>query len=227
MSVEKQAATPKKPPLMFDTWKIQDFLKQKLQMLWIFIGILLVLLLLQWINIYGIKTQLQNQRLYITPANVVTGGYYQANQVSPAIVYGFGYQLFVAMNTWSTDAKDDYQKNIETYRYYLTPSYSAYLQQDYINSLNDGNLTDSTQTIAPFNGLGYDGEPGQVVQVSANTWIVDLKLRVTSYKDNTVLMDALYDYKVRVSRTAESIQFNSWGLALDGLVSRTLIKTFV
>ncbi len=210
----------------FDTWKIMDFQKQKAKMLWAFIGILCVIIFLLWSSVNGIKDQLKNQRIYLTPAQVLQGGYYKTNSVSNAFVYGFSYQMFVAINTWSDNAQKDYKKNIIDYRYYITPNYRSYLNNDYENSFETGNLLDSVQTIAPYNGMGYVSGT-QVKRTGDNSWVVDLRLRVTRYKDNAVLMDALYEYKVRVIRTAESIQYNPWGLALDGLVSKKRLKTFV
>jgi len=210
----------------FDTWKIMDFQNQKVKMLWGFIGILCVIILLLWSSTNRIKDQLKNQRIYLTPAQVLQGGYYKTNSVSNAFVYGFAYQMFVAINTWSDNAQKDYKKNIIDYRYYITPSYRSYLNNDYENSFETGNLLDSVQTIAPYNGMGYVNG-NQVKRTGDNSWVVDLRLRVTRYKDNAVLMDALYEYKVRVVRAAESIQYNPWGLVLDGLVSKKRLQTFV
>ena len=211
---------------MFDTWKIMDFQKQKVKMLICFIGLLFVINLLLWTSVNGIKEQLKHQRIYLTPAQVLQGGYYKTNTVSQAFVYGFAYQMFVAINTWSDNAQKDYKKNIIDYRYYITPSYRSYLNNDYETSFASGNLLDSVQTIAPYNGMGYVSGV-QVKRHGDNSWIVCLKLRVTRYKDKAVLMDALYEYKIHVVRTAESIQYNPWGLALDGLVSKRRLKTFV
>ena len=65
---------------------------------------LLVIIGLFWSSLLGNKGALRHQRLYLTPANVLQGGYYRTNTVSPAFVYGFAYQMFVAINTWSTNA---------------------------------------------------------------------------------------------------------------------------
>ena len=203
-----------------------DFQRQKLNILWGFIGILCIIIILLWCSLNGIKDQLRHQRLYITPAQVLQGGYYQTNHRSNAFVYGFAYQMFVAINTWSENAQKDDKQNILHYRYYLTPSYRHYLHTDYQHSLETGNLLDSIQTIAPYNGMG-DLVGKHVKRLTDNSWVVDLRLRVTRYKDNAVLMDALYDYQIRVVRTAQSIQFNPWGLALDGLVAKKRLKTFV
>lgn len=211
---------------IFDTWKDSDFQKQKVRMLWVFVSMLFVVILMQWDSLSGIKSELKHQRLYLTPAQVLQGGYYKTNKISKAFVYGFAYQMFVAINTWSTNAQKDYKNNIIDYRYYITPNYRADLNGDYKTSLQTGNLLDSIQTIAPYNGMGYVSG-ARVKRTGTNTWIVDLKLRVTRYKDDSVLMDALYDYKVRVTRTAESIQYNPWGLTLDGLVQKKRLKTFV
>lgn len=211
---------------MFDTWKAIDAHKQKIALLWIVIGILLVIIMLFWSSLMGIKGALRHQRLYVTPANVLQGGYYKTNTVSPAFVYGFAYQMFVAINTWSTNARVDYPKAITTYRYYLTPAYRTQLQNDFHQKTYTGALLDSVQTVAPFNGMGFING-AQVKQVSQDSWVVDIKLRVTRYKDQAVLMDGLYDYKVRVVRSAQSLSFNPWGLALAGLVSKTHLKTFV
>lgn len=210
----------------FDTWKIMDFQKQKVKMLVCFVGLLFVINGLLWTSVNGIKHQLKHQRIYLTPAQVLQGGYYQTNKVSHAFVYGFAYQMFVAINTWSDNARKDYKKNMFDYRYYLTPGYRSTLNRDYETSFETGNLLDSVQTIAPYNGMGYISG-GPVKQTGDNRWVVDLTLRVTRYKDNAVLMDALYEYKIRVVRTAASIQYNPWGLALDGLVSKKRLKTFV
>ena len=120
----------------------------------------------------------------------------------------------------------DYREAINTYRTYVTPEYRTTLLNDFHQQAMNGALLDSVQTLAPFNGKGFLTN-AQVKPVSQDSWVVDLTLRVTRYKDQTILMDALYDYKVRVVRTAQQIQFNPWGLALAGLVSKTRLKTFV
>ncbi len=209
---------------VFDTWKLTDFYQQKIKMLWIFIIALGAINFLLWVGLMSVKSELHDQKLYITPAQVLQGGYYKTNTLSQAYVYGFAYQIFVALNTWSIDAVHDYKNNIQEYRYYLTPEYRDTLNQDYDSSLESQNLLDSVQTLAPYNETGYDPT---VKQLNDNSWEVDLILRVTRYKDSAILMDALYDYKVRVVTTAQSIQYNPWGLAVAGIVSKTRLKTFV
>ena len=210
----------------FDTWKRLDFERQKMRMLWGFMGVLSLIIFGLLINLHTIASQLTHQRLYITPAKVLRGGYYRANTLSNSFVYGFSYQMFVAINTWSEGAAKDYQKNIRDYRYYMTPRYRAALTADYQQSISNGNLLASVQTLAPYNGMGVVS--GMSVQaVDDNSWIVTLPLRVTRFKDNAVLMDALYEYKIRVRRTTQSIQYNPWGLALDALIAKKRLKTFL
>jgi len=122
------------------------------------------------------------------------------------------------------DAVHDHKNNIKEYRYYLTPEYRDTLNQDYDTSLASQNLLDSIQTFAPYSESGNNQT---VKQLSDNSWEVDLILRVTRYKDSAILMDALYDYKVKVVATAQSVQYNPWGLAVAGIISKTRLKTFV
>jgi integrating conjugative element protein (TIGR03746 family) len=211
---------------LFDTWKISDFQKQKEKILWVFILILLTIVVIIYTGMRGIRSELRHQKLYLTPAQVLQGGYYKTNKIPDAFVYGFAYQMFVAINTWSINAKSDYNKNIINYRYYITPRYRQSLQSDYQSSLQTGNIVDSMQTISPYNGMGFVSGK-QVKRTGPNSWTVSLTLRVARYKDNAVLMDALYDYKIKVTRTAESIEYNPWGLSLDGLIAKTRLKTFV
>lgn len=211
---------------LFDTWKQIDFQRQRIRMLWGFIAILVFVNVLLWRGIVGIQGQLQHQRVYVTPASVVQGGYHRLNMIPNAFVAGFAYQLFVAINTWSENARKDYKNNIFRYRFYLTPTYRQALLKDFNARDNSGNLFDSIQTLAPYHDK--DAVSGmQVKRVSEGSWIVRLSLRVTRYKNGSVLMDALYTYQVRVVQTAQSIQYNPWGLALAGLVSKTRVKTFI
>ena len=206
---------------LFDTHKIHDFKEQKLKILWIFIIILISLNVLNFVGYLRLGNSLDHELLYITPAEVTQGGYYKTNVIPNEIVYGFTYQIFVALNTFADNGVKDYQANIVKYRYYLTPDYVSYLQTDLKKSLTDGDLQDIVQILSPY-GNQLDQS---VKQIDDNTWAVDLTLRVTHYKDATVIMDAVYDYQVRVIRTASSIQYNPWGLAIDGVISSTRIKT--
>jgi integrating conjugative element protein (TIGR03746 family) len=208
---------------LFDAHKVGDFKDQKIKMLWIFVGILLFLNLLIFFGFVGIKHDLNSEKLYVTPAEVTQGGFYQTNVIPPAIVYGFTYQIFVAINTWATNGTKDYQTNIVQYKYYLTPDYADYLEKDLKDSLQNGDLEDTVQTLSPYGTINDK----DVEQVNDNTWIVTLPLRVTHYKDAAVILDAVYDYKVRVVRTGSSIQYNPWGLEIDGVVSKDLVKTLV
>ena len=206
---------------LFDAHTIADFKEQKIKMLWAFIVMLMGINGCLFIAMLNINSSLHHQQLYITPAEVTQGGYYQTNVIPNAIVYGFTYEIFVAINTFANNGIKDDQANIIKYKYYLSPDYASYLQGDLKKSTNSGELLDTVQTLSPY------GTPSNndVKQVDDNTWIVDLPLRVTHYKDATVIMDAVYDYQIRVVRTASSITFNPWGLAIDGVVSSTRVKT--
>jgi len=210
--------------LTFGLWKQIDRYRIAFAVMAVFIGLLFVIILYLLTNQYSFSQQLRHQRLYLVPSQVTQGGYVHTNDVKPVFIYGLAYQIFVALNTWSESAAKDYVNEIHTYRFYLTPEYREQLKLDYQQSKAAGNLTDSVQSISPYDGMGY--RQNSVKMVTPGTWEVDLPLRVTRYKGKSVIMDALYRYRLRVVPTTSSIVNNPWGLAIAGIVSKQLIKVF-
>ncbi len=206
--------------MSFALWKQLEKLERLAKNLWVVIGLLMIAnLCLFW----GWHNAPKFLRIYVAPNQIASGAVVKPGDVPNEVVYAFAYQLFTAIGTWSFNGEKDYPQAIRTFRYYFTPNFYRYLTKDYERRKKQGSLG-RVRTMSGISGLGYldsnvEDTSSLVKALSANLWVVHLKLQVTERIGDTVVKDVLIDYPITVTRVNLSIAMNPWGLALDGFAS--------
>lgn len=194
---------------IFSQWKKEDQNNSLVKALWVFIGVLFFINLLTFI---GWKTSPSRLRVYIPP-NISSGTWVKPGDIPPSTVYAFSFQIFSAINTWSTGGSTDYLKNIHSYKNYLTPEFFRELSLDYHTRKGTGGL-ERKRIMASVLNDPYS--PDQVKYLGSGTWLVNMPLHIVETVNGSVVKDVNMDYPLLVSRLHESIQNNPWGLVLDG-----------
>ena len=193
-------------------WKKEDAYRQIIQLQKIFIGILCLLstgFFIGWI------TSPSRLTLYLPP-DIHNGATLKADSIPDPLIYSFAYEVWQELNYWSNEAGEDYQKNIRTYWSYLTPKFKAELLEDYADLKTSGKV----QRIRYLQGLsGAAYESGNVKKLGNDTWEVDLKMRLTEFKNNQIVKDIEIIYPLKITRINASPQNNPYGLALAGFVA--------
>ncbi len=175
-------------------WKKEDADKQVIQLQKRF---MIILCLLSAAFFIGWITSPSRLTLYLPP-DIQNGATLKAGSIPEPLIYSFAYEVWQELNYWPGETGDDYQKNIHTYWSYLTPRFKAELLED-------------------LSGAAYDSI--NVKKLGNDTWEVDLKMRLTEFKNNQAVKDVEIIYPLKVTRINVSPQNNPYGLALAGFIS--------
>jgi integrating conjugative element protein (TIGR03746 family) len=206
---------------LFSAWKKEDrdFQVIKAQKLFIFLlFVICMVLTIGWI------TAPSRMTVYIPP-DISNGATMKANEIPNPLIYSFAYEVWQEINYWPQDGAQDYKNNIRTYWSYLTPGFKSDLLQDYEDSKTSGQVQ-RQRFLQGIAGAAYD--PVNVKRLSNDTWEVDLKMRLTEYKNNQIVKDVEILYPMKVTRMNVSPQNNPYGLALAGFVSQPIrLKTYI
>jgi integrating conjugative element protein (TIGR03746 family) len=202
-------------------WKKEDADEQIIKLQKRFIGILCVLSVAFFI---GWITSPSRLTLYLPP-DIQNGATLKAGSIPDPLVYSFAYEIWQELNYWSSENGDDYQKNIHTYLPYLTSQFKSELLQDNLD-LKASGQTQRIRYLQGLSGAAYDSI--NVKKLGNDTWEVDLKMRLTEFKNNQAVKDVEIIYPLKVTRVNVSQQNNPYGLALAGFVSEPLRqKTYI
>ncbi len=197
---------------IMSAWKKEDADRQIITLQKRFIGILCILSVAFFIGWISAPSRLT---LFIPP-DIQNGATIKAGSIPDPLIYSFAYEVWQEINYWPGETGDDYQKNIQIYWSYLTPKFKAELLEDY----NDLKTTGQIQRIRYLQGLsGAAYDSINVKKLSNDTWEVDLKMRLTEFKNNQAVKDVEIIYPIKVTRINTSAQNNPYGLALAGFVS--------
>lgn len=206
---------------LFNAWKKEDQDAAVIQLLKYAIGVLLLLclgLMMGWISAPSRLT------VYVPP-NLSSGIVLKHNQIPKTTLYSFVYEVWQEINYWSQNGQQDYATNLSAYSAYLTKAFQSQLQQDEADLKAAGQL-DRERTLQPVDNAGYDD--ANVKQLDANTWEVDLHMRLTETKNNQIVKDVEILYPLKVVRANISQKYNPFGLAIAGFVSDPQrLKTYV
>lgn len=207
--------------ILFDSWKKEDRDLQVIKAQKSFIILLFVICL---ICFAGWWTSPSRLTVYIPP-DISNGATLKANSIPNPLIYAFAYEVWQELNYWPQDGESDYQTNIHTYWSYLTPSFKSDLLQDYVDLKTSGQVQ-RQRFLQGISGSAYDSV--NIKKLSDDTWEVDLKMRLTEYKNNQPVKDVEILYPLKVVRMSVSQQNNPYGLALAGFVSEPVrLKTYI
>ncbi|MEO8964692.1 MAG: DUF2895 family protein, partial [Gammaproteobacteria bacterium] len=132
------------------------------------------------------------------------------------LIYSFAYEIWQELYYWPEENGDDYPKNIRTYWSYLTPKFKSELLEDYADLKASGQMQ-RIRYLQGLSGAAYDSV--NVKKIGNDTWEVDLKMRLTEFKNNQAVKDVEIIYPIKVTRINASTQNNPYGLALAGFVT--------
>ena len=150
------------------------------------------------------------------PPDLRSGSVRKWWEVPPESVYAFTFYVFQQLNRWPTNGENDYSRNIHALSAYLTPACQTFLQQDYDNRRNAGELRQRVRGLYEIPGRGFGDDPTVRVQViSDRDWIVTLDATVDEYYGGERVKRALVRYPLKVVRLDVDPERNPFGLALD------------
>jgi integrating conjugative element protein (TIGR03746 family) len=201
---------------IFDGWLRQAWKKEDAdaQIIKIQKGFIYILLLLSTLFSIGWMLSPSKLTIYIPP-NIENGATLKVGSIPDPLIYSFAYEIWQEINYWQKEDGDAYSKNIANYHSYLTPRFKADLVAEAKDLAATGQLQRS-RSLQGLSGAAY--ESINVVNLSSSTWEVDLRMRLTEFKNGQAVKDVEILYPLRVTRINVSPQNNPYGLALDGFI---------
>lgn len=150
------------------------------------------------------------------PPDLRSGSLRKWWEVPPENVYAFTFYIFQQLNRWPNNGEEDYPRNLHALSPYLTPSCSAFLQQDYESRRTTGELRQRVRGVYEIPGRGYGDDPTtRVKTVSERDWIVTLDISADEYYGAEQVKRALARYPIKVVRLDIDPERNPFGLAID------------
>lgn len=206
---------------MFKAWNVIDNQKFVIKSLWAMLAMLGCLNLLLGLLLANAPSHM---RVFLPP-DLTAGASLKAEQIPPATVYAFAFQIFTAINSWPEGGDKDYHKNISAYRNYVSPQFFEFLRGDLNTRAANGELP-RQRIMSGVSGMGY--QPGDVTKLGNGTWRVNMHLQIIETLEGSVIKSVIMDYPLIVSRVRASIQVNPWGLAISGFKQQPYrIKTMI
>lgn len=189
--------------------------------LWIFISILIAINLFLAIGLMSAPNRL---RVYLPP-DLSHGAMISPKDIPKSVVYAFAFQIFTSINSWSDTGGTQYEKNISSYRNYLSASFYQALQKDNTDRAANGELS-RDRIMSGASGMGY--KPSDVSVLGDGTWLVNMHLQIVETLDGSVIKNVIMDYPILISRVHTAIAVNPWGLVISGFKAPPYrIKTII
>jgi len=206
---------------LFDAWKKEDKDAQIIRAQKHFIFLLFAICILSFI---GWMTAPSRMTVYIPP-DISNGATLKAGEIPDPLIYSFAYEVWQEINYWPQEGTQDYLTNLRTYWSYLTPNFKSELTQDYTDLKASGQVQ-RQRFLQGITGAAYDS--ANVKKLSDSTWEVDLKMRLTEYRNNQAVKDVEILYPLKVTRMNISQANNPYGLALAGFAAEPVrLKTYI
>ncbi|OGT35654.1 MAG: integrating conjugative element protein [Gammaproteobacteria bacterium RIFCSPHIGHO2_12_FULL_37_14] len=207
--------------MIFNSWKILDQKNTSIKYLWAFIALLIVMNLFLAIGLMSAPNRL---RVYVPP-DLSHGAMINPEHIPKSVVYAFAFQIFTSINSWSNAGSTQYEKNINSYRNYLSASFYQELQKDNTDRAANGELS-RDRIMSGASGMGY--KPSDVTVLGDGTWLVNMHLQIVETLEGSVIKNVIMDYPMLVSRVNASISVNPWSLVISGFNQQPYrIKTII
>jgi len=198
-------------------WIVQAWKKSDLDARIIRLQKLMIYLLFSIILLLSIGWATAPSRLVVyIPPDIQNGATFKAGSIPDSLIYSFAYQIWQEINYWPDDLGEDYKKNILRYRFYLTQKFKENLLTNNSDLTTSGQLN-RIRYLQGLNGAAYDVT--NVKKISSNSWEVDLRMRLTEFKNNQIVKDVEILYPIKVVKHNVSVENNPYGLALAGFIS--------
>jgi integrating conjugative element protein (TIGR03746 family) len=193
-------------------WRKEDADAKVIKLQKYFIGILLVVC-----TAFCIGWMMEPKQLTVyIPPDIRNGATMKVGTIPLPLIYSFTYEIWQELNYWPADGETDYKNNIHNYWSYLTPKFKTELLEDYDELKASGQLQ-RIRHLQGISGAAYDSI--NVKTISDDTWEVDLKMRLTEYKNNQAVKDIEVMYPLKITRVNVSTKNNPYGLVIAGYVS--------
>lgn len=187
--------------------------------------VIIALLLVNFLLWLGWHHEPDDLTIHIPP-DLSSGVTMKANDVPAPSLYSFAFYIWQVLGNWQQNGAVDFEKNIQNLTPYLSSSFKSELIEQMVQLQAKGELQDRTRVIQGEIGAAY--KSANVIPLGNNAWEVDVRVRVTERIGNTILLDALISYPLRVVRYDVNRQNNAWGLVIDGFVSEPQrIQTYI
>ena len=147
------------------------------------------------------------------PPDLREGAVMQIGEVDPASIYLFAQYILQQINSWGHDGATDYPKRVSALRYYLTPGYKQFLEEDIKARKSAGELSGRVRTMTFLGGGQYRDD---FVQIDGDGWIAWFDVHIREYIGGEPVKDVVLRYPVRVVPYDIDRERNPWQLALDG-----------
>jgi integrating conjugative element protein (TIGR03746 family) len=193
-------------------WKKEEADREIIQLQKRLMGVLCVFSLAFFI---GWITAPSRLTVYVPP-DIQNGATLKVGTIPSPLIYSFAYEVWQELNYWPEDKGETYLKNIRAYGSYLTPAFKAELLEEDTHLKASGQIQ-RIRYLQGLNGAAYD--PLNVKKLSHDTWEVNLKMRLTEFKNNQAVKDIEMIYRLKVTRVNVSPQNNPYGFALAGFVA--------
>ena len=128
-------------------------------------------------------------------------------------MYLFAGYILQQLNNWKENGETDYLNKINILRSYLTPTYQAYLQQDYETRKRQGELRRRVRNWTPVADAVFDES---FVQHAGKNWIVWIDVQIKEYVNGGIVKNLINRIPMQVVRYDVDKEANPWGLALNG-----------
>ena len=174
-----------------------------------FLGILLVFGMLVH------QSRIQQIDVHIPP-ELSTAVVQKANHIPKPNVYLFTSNILQALNNWTENGEQDFKRNIEAYKHYLTPSFKEQLLKLYENKNKKGELSGRIRGVQEMFGHEYDDS--KVNALASNVWRVNVDLKIREWYRGMKVKEVDLAFPIRVVRYDINRQLNPWGMALDGFI---------
>lgn len=161
---------------------------------------------------YGWHNAPKNLTIHVPPS-LSSGSTKPWWEIPKPNVYSFSFYIFQQLNRWASDGEQDYTKNIERLKPYLTPACYEYLKDDYQHRADKDELRGRSRGVYEIPGRGYADE--RVETLSNDSWNVTLDLATDEYYLNDPVKRVLVRYPLNVVRFDVDQELNPWGLALN------------
>ena len=140
----------------------------------------------------------------------------KANHIPKPNVYLFTSNILQALNNWTDNGEQDFKRNIEAYKHYLTPSFKEQLLKLYENKNKKGELFERIRGVQELFGHEYDDS--KVLLLASNVWRVNVDLKIREWYRGMKVKEVDLAFPIRVVRYDVNRQLNPWGMALDGFI---------
>ena len=147
------------------------------------------------------------------PPDLRSGGSMKVGEIHESEIYLFASYILQQLNNWKENGETDYLNKISVLRSYFTPTYQAFLQQDYKERKRQGELRRRVRNWTLVADAVF--EESFVEHVGKN-WLVWIDVHIQEYVNGGIVKNLVIRIPMHVVRYDVDRETNPWGLALNG-----------